>query len=152
VPDPPASPEELAALSALIDRWAAAERATNPLLTHVELVPDERRWLVRMRGEDKAVITVWLTLRERTLHYETYFIPRPEENVAECWEYLLRLNARLYGMRFAIGDEDAVYLTGQLPLKAVDTDELDRIIGASYAYTEQYFRTALSIGFASRLR
>jgi len=152
VPDPPASPEELAALAALIDRWAAAERATNPLLTHVELVPEERRWLVRMRGEDKAVITVWLTLRERTLHYETYFIPSPEENVAQCWEYLLRLNARLYGMRFAIGDEDAVYLTGQLPLKAVDTEELDRIIGASYAYTEQYFRSALAIGFASRLR
>jgi hypothetical protein len=152
VPDPPASPEELAALAALIDRWAAAERATNPLLTHVELVPEERRWLVRMRGEDKAVITVWLTLRERTLHYETYFIPSPEENVAQCWEYLLRLNARLYGMRFAIGDEDAVYLTGQLPLKAVDTEELDRIVGASYAYTEQYFRSALAIGFASRLR
>jgi hypothetical protein len=152
VPDPPASPEELAALAALIDRWAAAERATNPLLTHVELVPEERRWLVRMRGEDKAVITVWLTLRERTLHYETYFIPSPEENVAQCWEYLLRLNARLYGMRFAIGDEDAVYLTGQLPLKAVDAEELDRIVGASYAYTEQYFRSALAIGFASRLR
>jgi hypothetical protein len=152
VPDPPVSPEELAALAALIDRWAAAERATNPLLTHVELVPEERRWLVRMRGEDKAVITVWLTLRERTLHYETYFIPSPEENVAQCWEYLLRLNARLYGMRFAIGDEDAVYLTGQLPLKAVDAEELDRIVGASYAYTEQYFRSALAIGFASRLR
>ena len=152
MPDLPASPEELTALAAMIDRWAAGERATNPLLTHVEFIPDERRWLVRMRGEDKAIITVWLTLRERTLHYETYFIPTPEENVAQCYEYLLRLNARLYGMRFAIGDEDAVYLTGQLPLKAVDAEELDRIIGASYAYTEQYFRSALAIGFASRLR
>jgi len=152
VPDPPASPEELADLTALIDRWAAGELATNPLLSHVEFIPEERRWLIRMRGEDKAVITVWLTLRERTLHFETYFIPAPEENVARCWEYLLRLNARLYGMRFAIGDEDAVYLMGQLPLKAVDAEELDRIIGASYAYTEQYFRSALAIGFASRVR
>ena len=152
MPDPPASPQELTALVALIDRWAAEERATNPLLTHVEFIPDERRWLVRMRGEDKAIITVWLTLRERTLHYETYFIPSPEDNVAQCWEYLLRLNARLYGMRFAIGDEDAVYLMGQLPLKAVDTAELDRIVGAAYAYTEQYFRSALAIGFASRFR
>jgi len=130
---------------------AVTALATNPLLTHVEAIPAERRWLVRMRGEDKAVITVWLTLRERTLHYETYFIPAPEENVAACWEYLLRLNARLYAVRFAIGDEDAVYLTGQLPLKAVDTEELDRIVGASYAYTEQYFRSALAIGFASRV-
>jgi hypothetical protein len=150
VPDPPASPDELAALTALVDRWSAEELESNPLLSHVEFIADDRRWLVRLRGEDKAVITVWLTLRERTLHYETYFIPAPEENVEQCWEYLLRLNARLYGLRFAIGDEDAVYLTGQLPLKAVDIEELDRIIGASYAYTEQYFRAALAIGFASR--
>ena len=136
---------------ALIDRWATSERETNALVVHVEMVPEERRWLVRLRGEDKAVITVWLTLRERTLAYETYFLPAPEENVERCWEYLLRLNARLYGMRFAIGAEDAVYLMGQVALKAVDIEELDRIVGASYAYTEQYFRAALAIGFASKV-
>jgi hypothetical protein len=150
IEDRPASAEELARLGSLISRWADGERAANPLVSHVEHIADERRWLVRLRGEDKAVITVWLTLRERTLHYETYFMPAPEENVARCFEYLLHLNARLYAMRFAIGDEDAVYLTGQLPLKAVDAEELDRIVGASYAYTEQYFRSALAIGFASR--
>ena len=149
--DRPASPEELEALRSLIDAWAAEELRTNPLLSQVEWIPDDQRWLVRLRGEDKAVITVWLTLRERTLHYETYFMPAPEEDVARCWEYLLRLNARLYVMRFAIGDEDAVYLVGQLPLKAIDTVELDRIIGSAYAYTEQYFRAALAIGFGSRL-
>ena len=150
--DPPATPEELESLRDLIEQWAADEACTNPLLTHVEWVPDDRRWLVRLRGEDKAVITVWLTLRERTLHYETYFMPAPEEDVERCWEYLLRLNARLYAMRFAIGEEDAVYLVGQLPLKAVDAAELDRIVGAAYAYTEQYFRSALAIGFGSRFR
>ncbi len=150
--DPPASPEQLEAFRTLIDEWAAAEARTNALLAHVEWVPEDRRWLVRMHGEDKAVITVWLTLRERTLHYETYFMPAPEEDVERCWEYLLRLNNRLYAMRFAIGAEDAVYLVGQLPLKAVDTAELDRIIGAAYAYTEQYFRAALAIGFGSRFR
>ena len=150
--DRPASAEELEALRSLIDAWAAEELRTNPLLSQVEWIPDDQRWLVRLRGEDKAVITVWLTLRERTLHYETYFMPAPEEDVARCWEYLLRLNARLYVMRFAIGDEDAVYLVGQLPLKAIDTVELDRIIGSAYAYTEQYFRAALAIGFASRVR
>jgi len=152
VDDPPASPEQLESLRSLIDEWAAAEARTNALLAHVEWVPEDRRWLVRMRGEDKAVITVWLTLRERTLHYETYFMPAPEEDVERCWEYLLRLNNRLYAMRFAIGAEDAVFLVGQLPLKAVDAAELDRIIGAAYAYTEQYFRAALAIGFGSRFR
>ena len=150
--DPPATPDQLEALAGLVTRWAADEARTNPLLIGVEWIAAERRWLVRLRGEDKAIITVWLTLRERTLHYETYFMPAPEEDVARCWEYLLRVNARLYGMRFAIGDEDAVYLIGQLPLKAVDEVELDRVIGSAYAYTEQYFRAALAIGFGSRLR
>lgn len=142
--DPPASPELQAAVAELIDDWAAQQDHA------IEKVPAERRWLVRIRGEDKAVITVWLTLGERTLQYETYFMPQPEENVAAVYEYLLRLNTRLYGMRFAIGDEDALYLRGQMPLRAVDATELDHIIGASYAYSEQYFRSALALGFASR--
>jgi hypothetical protein len=145
VSDPPASSAEIAQVMARIDRWLAA----NPLIAHIEPVPQERRWLVRMRGEDKAIITVWLTVSERTLRYETYFMPAPEENVAACFEYLLRVNARLYGMKFEIGDEDAVYLAGQIPLAAIDERELDRIVGSSYAYTEQYFRAALAIGFAS---
>ena len=149
--DRPASPEQVEAFGRLIDRWASQEESSNELLSHVEFVPTERRWLVRLRGEEKAVITVWLTLGERTLRFETYFLPAPEENIERCWEYLLRLNARLYGMRFAIGAEDAVYLMGQVPLKAVDDEELDRIVGASYTYTEQYFRSALAIGFASRV-
>jgi hypothetical protein len=148
-PDP-ATVEELAAYAALIDKWAAAESSTNPLVAGVEVVPQERRWLVRMTGEEKTYITVWLTLGQRTLHYETYFMPAPEENIEACWEYLLRINRRLFAMRFAIGAEEAVYLMGQMPLKAVDMDELDRLVGSAYAYSEQYFRPAMAIGFASR--
>jgi hypothetical protein len=145
-------PERVAAVSDLIEEWIRRQEETNPVVTGVERVPDERRWLVRLRGEDKAIITLWLTIGERTLQYETYFIPAPEENIAECYEYLLRLNTRLYGMRFGIGDEDAVYLSGRTRLGAVDETELDHIIGTAYEYTEQHFRSALSIGFASRLR
>jgi hypothetical protein len=142
----------VAAVSALIEDWIAGQLATNPVVTGVEPVPAERRWLIRMRGEDKAIITLWLTIGERTLQFETYFMPAPEENVAACFEYLLRLNTRLYDMAFGIGDEDAVYLSGRIPLRSVDETELDHIIGAAYAYTEQYFRSALAIGFASRMR
>jgi hypothetical protein len=149
---PPASPEELAEFATLIDDWVAREAAGNALLTSVEYVPDERRWLVRLKGDEKSVVTVWLTLGQRTLHYETYFMPAPEENIEACWEYLLRVNQRLFAMRFAIGPEDAVYLMGQMPLSAVDADELDRLVGSAYSYSEDYFRPAMSIGFASRFR
>jgi hypothetical protein len=150
VPVEPASPEELVVFSALIDRWTEAERQTNEVVAAVDHDPELRRWYVRLRGEEKAFTAVWLTLRERTLHYETYFMPAPEENFEALYEYLLRANTRLFGMRFAIGAEDAIYLVGQMPLSAVDEDELDRIVGSSYAYSEQYFRSAMSIGYASR--
>ena len=119
------------------------------MLLAVDYDGENRRWYIRMKGEEKTTTTVWLTLRQRTLHYETYFMPAPEENVAHCYEYLLRANLGLFAMRFAIGVEDAIYLVGQMPLVAVDDDELDRIIGASWAYSERYFRPAMAIGYAS---
>jgi hypothetical protein len=148
----PASAEELAALGAVIERWVAGERERNPLLSAVERDVDIKRWYVRLRGEDKAVITVWLTLRERTLHYETWFMPAPEEQVAGCYEYLLRANMKMFGASFAVGPEDAVYLVGQIELADVDETALDRIIGSMYAYSERYFSGAMSIGYASRYR
>jgi len=145
-----ATPEELAELRVVIDTWAAEALATNPLLAAVDREPELDRWYLRMRGEDKAIITVWLTLRERTLHFETYFMPAPEEQHLQCYDYLLRLNPRLFLWRFAVGAEDAVYLMGQLPVGAVDQEELDRVVGAGYAYSEEYFRPAMRIGFATR--
>ena len=147
-----ATPEELAAFTALIHRWADRELRDSPVLVAVDHDPAECRWYVRMKGEEKGFTTVWLTLRQRTLHYETYFMPAPEENIESCFEYLLRVNAKLFGMRFAIGLEDALYLVGQMPLSALDDDELDRIIGSTYAYSEQYFRPAMRIGYASQFK
>jgi Putative bacterial sensory transduction regulator len=152
VPVDRASGDELAALGQLIDRWACGERETNRLVAAVDHDPELHRWYVRLLGEEKAVTTVWLTLRERTLHYESYFMPAPEENLASCYEYLLKANTRLFGMRFAIGAENAVYLVGQMPLSAIDDAELDRIVGSVYAYSEQYFGPAMSIGYQSKFR
>jgi hypothetical protein len=103
-----------------------------------------------VRGEEKDVFTIWFHLRQRTLHYETYVMPAPEEDHARFYEHLLRRNLKLYGAAFAIGDEDAVFLVGQLANEAVTSDELDRILGSLYQWVEQYFRPALRIGFASR--
>lgn len=134
----------------MIGGWAARELAENPVVLAVDRDEELRRWYVRLKGEEKTTTTVWLTLGQRTLHYESYFMPAPEENAEALYEFLLRVNVRLYGMRFAIGAEDAVYLLGRMPLSAVDEDELDRIVGSVYAYSEQYFRPAMRIGFASR--
>jgi hypothetical protein len=103
-----------------------------------------------MKGETKDFITVWLTLGQRTLRYETYVMPAPEENIAEFNEQLLRRNDKLIGAHFSLGLEDAVYLRGDLPLIGLTEPELDRIVGSLYAHVEQCFRPLLMLGFASR--
>lgn len=151
-PDRPADPDELDRLDRLISQWLATELAENPTVVAVERgEPDERRWYVRIHGETKDVYTVWFTLRQRSLQFETYVMPAPEENAAEFYEHLLRRNRKLHGMQFCIGVEDAVFLAGALPLHAVDELELDRILGSIYAYVELCFMPALRIGFASRV-
>mgnify|MGYP005616375821 FL=1 len=147
----PATVEELDDIEAAIDAWAQRELAENPLVLAVDRSePGLRRWYVRLAGEEKDFTTVWLTLQQRTLQYETYVLPAPEENHAAVYEQLLRRNLRLNGAAFVIGDEDAVFLKGQIPVDTVTDDELDRIVGSLYAYVEQCFRPALRLAFASR--
>ena len=145
-------PTEADVLAHVAD-WVDRLVNENPVVTNVERDPTCNRWFIRVRGEEKLVTTVWLTVREQTIWYETYFMPAPEENIAACYEYLLRACARFYGMRFSIGGEDAIYLTGQMPFSAFRSDtadeELDRVLGSAYAYSEGCFRTAMRIGFAS---
>ncbi len=146
------SPEELTALAATIEDWLAVQADENPIVAATEADPDAEtlRWFVRVLGEEKDVFSIWLHLRQRTLHYETYVMPAPEENHQQFYEYLLRRNTGLMGAAFGIGEEDAVFLSGALPNHAIDHDELDRILGSLYVWTERYFRPALRIGFASR--
>lgn len=150
----PSSPDDLTALEARIDAWLAAQLAENPVVAAVERDTEsgERRWFLRVHGEEKDVFTIWFHLRQRSLHYETYVMPAPEENAGRLYEHLLRRNLKLYGAAFAIGDEDAVFLVGQLANEAVTDDELDRILGSLYAWVEQFFRPAMRIGFATRFK
>jgi hypothetical protein len=141
----------LAVVERRIDTWLSRAAAENPVIAAVERdVELPRRWFVRMLGEEKSVTTVWLTLGQRTLQYETYVMPAPEENHAEFYEHLLRRNDGLVGAHFSIGAEDAVFLRGELAVGALDENELDRALGTLYATVEQCFRPALRIGFASR--
>ena len=149
--------ERLDDLRARIDTWLEGFAASNPLIAAVDRGTSddtafgEPRWYVRMRGEEKDITTVWLTLGQRTLRYETYVMPAPEENQQAVAELLLRRNDSLVGAHFSIGDEDAIYLRGELPDVAVDEAELDRVLGTIYTAVEANFRPLLRLAFASRL-
>jgi hypothetical protein len=143
----------LASLERRIDEWLAGFQAANDVVEAVDRGEgDELRWYVRMAGDAKDHITIWLTLGQRTLRYEAYVMPAPEENVEAVYEQALRRNERLVGAHFAIGVEDALFLRGELPIAALTESELDRVIGSVYAYVEQSFPALIRLGFASRFR
>lgn len=138
----------------LLDRqitsWLMTMMERNETIVAVDRgEPDEHRWYVRMHGEEKEFTTVWFTLGQRTLQFETYVMPAPEENAEQLYEHVLRRNESLVGVHFSIGIEDAIFLRGELPLRMVDEDELDRVVGTLYATVERIFPTIIRIGFAS---
>jgi hypothetical protein len=117
--------------------------------------PDERgqyRWLVRLAGEEKEFVTLWLTLRQRTVHIETQVMPAPEERVEEVYRFLLAKNAGLHGLHLALGPESAIYLVGRIPAGDFSGDVLDEICGAALQYVEEIFPTAMSMGLGSLYR
>ena len=142
---------QLAVLQRQIDEWLGELGAQHDHIVAVDRSPDDdARWFVRMVGEDKDFTTVWFSLGQRTLRFETYVMPAPEENHVELYEQALRRNDRLVGARFSIGAEDGIFLRGETPVGHVDLDALDRALGLLYAQVEQCFTRMIRIGFASR--
>ena len=141
----------LARIERQIDEWLSHAKANNELILAVDRSTDQEiRWYVRMSGHEKEFTTVWLTLGQRTLRFETYVMPAPEENSQVLYESLLRRNEKLVGAHFSIGQEDAVFLRGEIPVAALNEQELDRAIGTLYSTVEQSFGALIRIGFASR--
>ena len=146
-------PPSLQTLEASITHWLEGFAAENPAFEAVdrgEAGEPEPRWYVRLRGEEKEHITIWITLGQRTLRFEAYVLPAPQENVAAVYEMALRRNDKLVGAHFAIGVEDALFLRGEVPLAWLTEPELDRIIGSLYSYAEQAFPGLVRLAFASK--
>ena len=142
-------------MDAWLAEWASSQESgapdDRPLLLDVtrdEEVP--RRWYVRLAGDSRDVIAVWLTLRQRTLAYESYVLPPPPQRALEVADFVLRRNYSLVGAQYSIGPEDALFLTGEIGTHVVDEDELDRIVGSLWAYIERDFSTLLRLGFSQQ--
>lgn len=152
MPDSPiASPEDRARCEEAIAGWAESigiDGTSVPAVLAVESDPAIPQWYIRLRGREKDIVTIWMTIRQRTLFHEAHFMPAPETNVCETYEYLLRKNAGLHGMRFSLGVEDAVFLVGEIPVGSVTQDEIDRVVGRSLEYVDECFPQAMTLGYA----
>ena len=146
----PTPNEELALIKEKIDLWLKTRISEDEVIQSADFDKNNSRWYVRVTGEEKQNYMVLITLRQRTLHFETYVMPEPEENKEDFYRHLLARNNKLHNLSFSIGQENAVYLTGELHNQWISENNLDWMVGSIYATIELTFKPALKIGFASR--
>ncbi|MBV9381141.1 MAG: YbjN domain-containing protein [Streptosporangiaceae bacterium] len=114
--------------------------------------PEPGAYLTRLEGQHKLATMTWLIAGQHSLQVEAFFCRQPDENHAEFYRFLLTRNGRMYGVHFALDATGDVYLTGRLPLSAVTTPELDRLLGCVLSYADETFDAALELGFGSAIR
>jgi Putative bacterial sensory transduction regulator len=109
-------------------------------------------YVVTLPGTHKLKTVVNLIVGEHALRVEAFVMRQPDENREQLWAWLLRHNARMYGVSFSIDASGDVYLTGRVALTGLDEDELDRLLGAVLTYADENFDTMLEIGFGTAIR
>ncbi len=115
-------------------------------------VSPQGSYVVVLPGTHKLKTTVNLIAGEHSLRIEAFVIRHPDENHEAVWAWLLRRNARMYGVSFSIDGEGDVYLTGRVPLASLSADELDKLLGSVLQYSDESFDTLLELGFAEAIR
>lgn len=112
----------------------------------------EFAYAVTLPGTHKLKTVCNLILGEHALRVEAFVMRQPDERREELWAWLLRRNARMYGVAFSIDAVGDVYLTGRVGLAGVTEEELDRLLGSVLSYADESFDPMLEIGFGTAIR
>lgn len=112
----------------------------------------EFSYAVTLPGTHKLKTVCNLIVGEHALRVEAFVMRQPDERREELWAWLLRQNARMYGVAFSIDTAGDVYLTGRGSLSGVTEEELDRLLGSVLTYADESFDTMLEIGFGTAIR
>ena len=109
-------------------------------------------YLLTLPGEKKLQTHCALVLGDHSLSINAFVIRKPDENESVVHEWMLKKNATMYCVAFAINELGDIYLVGRLPFSAVTEQELDRGIGAVLQYSDSSCNPLLELGFANAIR
>ena len=112
----------------------------------------DNSFFLTLPGERKLQTHCAIVVGDHSVSINAFVIRKPDENVAEVHEWLLKKNASMYCVAFAINELGDIYLVGRLPFSAVTEQELDRVIGAVLQYSDSSFNPLLELGFADAIR
>lgn len=109
-------------------------------------------FVITLPGSKKLQTVCRVLVGQYGLLVEAFVCRRPDEAHEDVYRWLLRRNARLYGVHYALDKAGDIYLIGRLPHHAVTAAELDRVLGQVVEAADGDFNTLLEIGFASSIR
>lgn len=112
----------------------------------------ELSYVVTLPGTHKLTTLCNLVVGDHAVRIEAFVMRQPDENRERLWAWLLRQNARMYAVAFAIDTAGDVYLVGRVGLHAITPGEVDRLLGAVLTYADESFDSMLEIGFGSAIR
>jgi hypothetical protein len=118
----------------------------------IDFEQEGNTFLITLKGEKKLQTHCALIVGDHSLSINAFVIRKPDENEDQVHHWCMSKNAAMYGLAFAINQLGDIYLVGRLPLDAVNTKELDRILGSVLQYSDSSFNPLLEIGFANAIR
>jgi hypothetical protein len=110
------------------------------------------RFLVTVPGTARLQTPTWLIVGQHALLVGAFVCRRPDEGHEDVYRFLLRRNARLYGVHYALDSVGDIHLIGRIGLHAVTGAEIDRLLGQVLEAADGDFNTLLKLGFASSIR
>ncbi len=114
--------------------------------------PEPGKYFVTLPGTKKLQTNCWLVVGRHALVVEAFVCRAPDEAHEDVYRFLLRRNAKLYGVHYTIDTRGDIYLVGRVALHAVDADELDRVLGQVVEAADGDFNTLLEIGFKGAIQ
>jgi hypothetical protein len=109
-------------------------------------------YFLTLPGERKLQTHCAIVVGDHSISINAFVIRKPDENTEAVHEWLLKKNASMYCVAFAINELGDIYLVGRLPFHSITEKELDRVIGAVLQYTDSSFNPLLELGFSTAIR
>lgn len=134
--------------AALVER--IVDLAVREGLEHDRVAED--RVVLVMPGTARLRTVVSLRVGAQALTLNAFVCRRPDENHAEVHQWLLRRNASMFAMAFALDRLGDIYLVGRVPVGGLSDDDLDRLLGSVLQYADESFNVLLAMGFTSAIR
>lgn len=133
-----------ARIRAHLEREAAEGRLTV-------LAASERAWDLMVPSYWKESISASLTLFERSLRAEAFFMRAPEENAGPAYRLLLQRNGSSRLWRFAANEAGDTMLLADVLTGCVTEDLLDQLLGGLVSLTDETYRPFFTLAYETAL-